>query len=263
MSQHRMPAERHHRIGRLLEERGIIGVAELSSLLGVSEITIRRDLAVLERRGLLERARGGAVASRRLRVETMFSQKGLDRRAEKEAIGRAAAALIEDGDTLLVNGGSTTLEVIRNLGSKRVQLITNNVAAVLESYALGIELILIGGEYRPQSNSLVGLFASIALQRVYGSKAIIGVDGLSIKDGLTHPVAQEAEVTREMIERTRGEVIVVADHGKLAVVSNFVSAPIEKVDVLVTDASSQMEYRSELEQKGIKVIVAPADAAQQ
>jgi DeoR family fructose operon transcriptional repressor len=258
--EHRIPAERHRRIHFLLEERGIIGVAELSSLLGVSEITIRRDLLALERRGLLERARGGAVATHRLRVETLFSQKGLDCRAEKEAIGRAAAELIEDGDTLLVNGGSTTLEVVRHLGNKRVQLITNNVAAAVESQALGIELILIGGEYRSQSNSVVGGFSTIALQRVYASKAILGVDGLSARDGLTHPVAQEAEVTAHMIERTRGEVIIVADHRKLAVVSNFVSAPIDEVAVLVTDALSRLEYRNELEQKGIRIIIALEEA---
>jgi DeoR family fructose operon transcriptional repressor len=260
MAAHRIPAERQHRIHRLAEEHGIIGVAELSSLLEVSEITIRRDLAVLERRGVLERARGGAICTHRKRVETLFSQKGLDCRAEKEAIGRAAAELIEDGDTIFVNGGSTTLEVIRSLGARKVRVITNNVAAVLEGHKLGVELILIGGEYRAQSNSVVGGFATGMLRQVYASKAIIGIDGISVRDGLTHPVAQEAEITGRMIERTRGPVVVVADHRKLAVVSNFVAAPIEAVEVLVTDQASREDYRGELEQAGIRIVVASTES---
>jgi DeoR/GlpR family transcriptional regulator of sugar metabolism len=258
VSTHRIPAERQHRIQRFAEESGIVSVADLGALLGVSEITVRRDLAVLERRGILERTRGGAICTHQKRVETLFSEKGLNRRAEKQAIGRAAAALIEDGDTVLINGGSTTLEVIRHLGSKRVRLITNNAAAVLEAQKPGLELVLLGGEFRSQSNSVVGEFARTMLQQVYGSKAVIGLDGVSVKHGLTVSIAAEAEVSRHMIERTRGVVIVVADHTKLAAVSNFVSAPADAMDILVTDDGSQQEYREELEQAGIKVVVATA-----
>jgi DeoR family fructose operon transcriptional repressor len=260
LAAHRIPAERQNRIHRLAEERGIIGVAELSALLEVSEITIRRDLALLEHRGVLERARGGAICTHRSRVETLFSQKGLASRSEKEAIGQAAAALIEEGDTVLVNGGSTTLEVIRRLAPRKVRVITNNVAAALEGQNLGVDLTFLGGEYRIQSNSVVGNFAAMALHQVYGSKTIIGIDGVSVRDGLTSFVAEEADVTRLMIERTRGTVIVVADHTKLAVVSNFVAASLEAVDILVTDDGSREEYRGELEQAGVRIIVAPAGA---
>lgn len=262
MAVHRIPAERQHTIHRLAEERGIIGVGELSELLEVSEITIRRDLAVLERRGVLERARGGAIYTHRNRVETLFAQKGLDSRGEKEAIGRTAADLIEDGDTVLINGGSTTLEVIRRLRAKKVRVITNNVAAAFEGQDLGVELIFLGGEYRSQSNSVVGGFAAMTLQQVYGSKTVVGIDGVSVRDGLTSFVAQEAEVTRHMIERTRGMVIVVADHAKLAVVSNFVAASIDAVDILVTDEESPLEYRGELEQAGVRIITASTQDAQ-
>jgi DeoR family transcriptional regulator, fructose operon transcriptional repressor len=258
VAEHRIPAERQQRIHRLAEERGIIGVAELSALLEVSEITIRRDLDVMERRGVLERARGGAICTHRKRVETLFAEKGLESRTEKEAIGRAAADLIEDGDTVLINGGSTTLEVIRRLGSKKIQLITNNVAAALEGQTLGVELILLGGEYRGQSNSVVGGFATAMLRQVYGSKTVIGIDGVSVASGLTNSVADEAEVTRHMVERTRGQVIVVADHRKLAAVSNFVVSPIDAVDILVTDQGSQQEYRRELEEAGVRILIAPS-----
>jgi DeoR/GlpR family transcriptional regulator of sugar metabolism len=261
LAEYRIPAERLLSIQRLAEERGIISVAELSSLLEVSEITIRRDLAVLERRGVLERARGGAICTHRMRVEALFSQKGQENKAQKEAIGRAAADLVEDGDTVLVSMGSTTLEVIRCLEARKVQVITNNIAAALDSKAPAGELILIGGSYRSQSGSAVGGFATGMLQQVYGSKTIIGCDGFSVGNGLTISTAQEAEVTRCMIGRTRGRVIVVADHRKLAVVANFVAAALDAVDVLITDAGAPQRYLKEIEQAGVKVMVAPMGPA--
>ena len=256
MANRKIPAQRQEQIYRVLESRGTVGVGELAAILRVSDITVRRDLSALERRGVIERTHGGAICTHRMRLETLFAQKGLECLREKQAIGRAAAALIEEGDTVLVNSGSTTLEVIRHLGGKKVRVITNNVAAALQAQSSNIELILLGGEYRPQSNSVVGGLASDALGRIYGSKALIGIDGFSVKHGLTTPVYHEAEVNRLMIERTRGTIIVVADHRKLAVVSNFVTANVGDVDILVTDDGFQEEYRSDLESAGIKIVIA-------
>ena len=251
-----IPADRQKRIQRLLQERGVVKVTDLSSLLGVSEITIRRDLDVLERNGDLERTHGGAVYNQRMRVEPRYAQKDAIHREEKEAIGRAAAKLVEAGDTLLINSGSTTKQVIRSLKMSNVRIITSNLGAVIEAQESEMELILIGGLLRSQSNSLVGSLATLSLQQVYGSKAFIGVDGLSVKYGLTTPILEEAEIAREMIRRTPGPVIVVADHSKLSVVSNFMSAPIDQVDMLVTDQGLSNELREELEKIGIKVIIA-------
>ncbi len=250
-----IPADRQNKILRLLRERGTVKVANLSKLLSVSEITIRRDLDVLERKGLLERAHGGAVYSSRMSVEPAYSDKYQAHRAEKEAIGRAAAALLEDGDTVLVNSGSTSLQVVASLQGRRVTVITSNVGAHAVAAAGGMELFLIGGVYRPQSNSVVGSLASRSLEQVYGSKAVIGVDGISVRCGLTTPVLQEAEIARMMIERTRGPVIVVADHSKLGVVSNFLTAPIDAMDVLVTDSGFEEELKDELEMLGIRVVI--------
>lgn len=251
-----IPADRQKRIQRLLQERGVVKVTDLSSLLGVSEITIRRDLDVLERNGDLERTHGGAVYNQRMRIEPRYAQKDAIHREEKEAIGRAAAKLVEVGDTLLINSGSTTKQVIRSLKMSNVRIITSNLGAVIEAQESEMELILIGGLLRSQSNSLVGSLATLSLQQVYGSKAFIGVDGLSVKYGLTTPILEEAEIAREMIRRTPGPVIVVADHSKLSVVSNFMSAPIDQVDILVTDQGLSNELREELEKIGMKVIIA-------
>lgn len=249
--------ERQERIHSLLRERGVVKVADLSEMLGVSDITIRRDLEVLEQKGVLERTHGGAIYSHRMRVEPLYTQKDCSHREEKRLIGRAAAQLVEEGDTLLINSGSTTLQVIRHLAGKRdVRIITTNMGAALEVQQGDLEILFTGGSYRPQSNSLVGPLALLSLRQVYGSKAFIGVDGISVKYGLTTPIIHEAEVARLMIERTHGPVIVVADHSKLGVVADFVTAPLEKVDILVVDEGFGEEYRAELEACGVEIIIA-------
>jgi len=250
-----IPAERQGVIADLVKTNGVVSVAQLSLRLKVSEITIRRDLDILERRGLLERTHGGAIGIRRVNTEPLYDQKNRSERAEKVAIGKAAAALIQDGDTVLVNSGSTSLQAILQIRGENTRIVTSNVGAVLEPPE-GPELLLIGGVYRVRSNSVVGMFASLSLSQVYGTKAIIGVDGISSKYGLTTPIQQEAEIAALMIDRTRGPVIVVADHTKIGVVSNFVTARIEKVDVLVTDSGFEEEYREELEGAGLQIIIA-------
>lgn len=250
-----IPAERHEVIADLLRKNSVVTVSQLKRMLSVSEITIRRDLDILEGKGLLERTRGGAIGIRRMSTEPLYDQKDRSERVEKMAIGKAAATLIEPGDTVLVNSGSTSLQALRQIHGEAVRIITSNVGALIDPPS-DPEIMLIGGVYRPRSNSLVGMFASLCLAHVYGNKAIIGVDGISSKYGLTTPIHHEAEVASLMIERTRGTVIVVADHTKIGVVSNFVSARIEAVDILVTDSGFEEEYREELERAGVQIIVA-------
>jgi len=251
-----IPADRQKQIHELLRERGVVSVAELASLLKVSELTIRRDLDELSRKGFAERTHGGAILNQRVSVEPLYQQKDASHKSEKESIGTAAAALVEEGDTLIVNSGSTTLEVIRALKTRKVRIVTSNLGAAEVAAEADFECILLGGLYRPRSNSLVGAMADLALQQVYGSKAFIGVDGISFKYGLTTPILEEAEIARRMIERTPGQVVVVADHSKIGVVSNFVTAPIDKIDVLITDACIEGDFRSALEKIGIRIIIA-------
>jgi len=123
-----------------------------------------------------------------------------------------------------------------------------------------VELLLLGGHYRAPSNSLVGPFATDALRRTHATKAFIGVEGLGLGSGLTTPVAAEAEIARLMIEQTRGRVIVVADSSKIGTVADFVIAPLAQVDALVVDAGIGTEYRDQLVDAGVDVIVAGAMA---
>ena len=251
-----IPAERQVQIAKLVKEKGLVTVESLKKILGVSVITIRRDLAVLEERGLLERTHGGAISTRPMMREFHYREKDKTNALYKEAIGRAAADMIEDGDTVFINSGSTTYQVIRFLNRlHNVRIITNNVAAAANFGNMpGLELILTGGMYRPSSNCLVGEFASQIVSQIMASKVIIGADGLSFKGGLTSPVYQEAAITRRMVERTQGLVICVADHSKIGKVSNFLTIPVSSLNILVTDWEFEESYRQNLETMDVKII---------
>ncbi|HAP56625.1 MAG: DeoR/GlpR family DNA-binding transcription regulator [Sphaerochaeta sp.] len=233
-----IPASRQQYILSLIKTEGTVTVSQLAEELGVSELTIRRDLDQLEKKGLVERTHGGATARRNLPVEPDYLQKASEYPKEKEAIGQAVAAMVEEGDTLYINSGSTTFEVIRSVVAlqKKVTIVTNNIDAIwLCKESEHIRLILAGGVYRSRSHSVSGSLSSILVNQVYANKAIIGVDGFSPSAGLTTPILEEAETTRAMIEHTVGTVIVVAAANKIGVVSNFKTVGLDQVDVLVTD----------------------------
>jgi DeoR/GlpR family transcriptional regulator of sugar metabolism len=231
----------------------VVRTAELVEALGASEVTVRRDLAGLERRGLVERTRGGAVPPGG--VVPVVSAP--ERAAQKRAIGRAAASLVRSGDTVFLNGGSTTLEIFRHLAVPAT-VITNNVLVALEPVNRDVELLLLGGHVRPDpaERTVVGPFATEALRRTFATRAFLGVGGLHAEHGITTPVAAEAEIARAMIEQTREQVVVVADASKLRAVSDFGVCPLERVDVLVTDTVPGERDRGALERAGISVVVA-------
>ena len=251
-----LPAERHRRIQELLREHRVVRVSALSELMGVSEVTIRRDLEALEARGMLERTHGGAVATQWVRPEPGYLEASSRNPEAKARIGEAAASLAEPGDAVYLNGGTTTMQVFRHLRGAGLKVVTNHVGIALDAAERDVELLLLGGHYRAPSNSVVGPFATEALRRTHATKAFIGVEGVSIASGLTTPVAAEAEIARVMIEQTRGRVIVVADHSKLGTVADFVIAPLEAADVLVVDEAVTEEYRERLTQAGIELVVA-------
>jgi DeoR family fructose operon transcriptional repressor len=254
-----IPAQRFQRIQIYMELHRVARNSELCDLLQVSEATIRRDLEVLESRGLLERTHGGAIWTLRLPLEPVYALSAGVRQAEKRAIGRAAAAMVTDGETVFVNSGTTTTEVMRSLAARddlsRLTLVTTNVTGTLEARHPGFDVILLGGLFRPQSNAVVGSFARRSLSRVYATRTFVGADGISLKAGITTPISAEADIARQMVERTRGQVIVVADHSKWGVVSNFEMAAIDDIGVLVSDEGFPRRAQADLEQRGVRVIL--------
>ena len=246
---------RQKRIIELLQRDGHVRVPELSKLLNVSEITIRRDLSMLEKKSLLERTHGGAISTRQIHHEVNYSNR-LDFELEnKDIIAKTAAGLIDDGDTVFINGGSTTFHVFRYINRKNVKIVTTNAGCIGQiNEDQGIELTLAGGLYSPRSNTFSGIFTNEILNRINANKAILGVHGISCRFGLTTPIQQSCEATKIMINRTKGEIIVVVDHRKIGLVSDYVTSPVNRITTLITDYFPTKEYIKDFEDLGIRVI---------
>jgi DeoR family transcriptional regulator of aga operon len=255
-----IPAQRQEIIQEYLSLHRIVRSADLSQMLEVSEATIRRDLEWLESQGFLERTHGGAILSQRMPFELEYVQRVKAHPEEKRLIGIAAAKLIEEGDVVFINSGTTTSAVIRHIPrDKKITLITNNLSAAIEVGETGFEFLLLGGAFQPMSNSVAGRFAVETLRNLYANKAFFGVDGISPKYNCTMPSNAEAEVVRLMLERTLGPKIVVADHSKWGVVSSFEVARIENVQKLITDRQLNADARSELAARNVEVVIADDD----
>jgi DeoR/GlpR family transcriptional regulator of sugar metabolism len=229
----------------------------LSELLEVSEATIRRDLEWLENEGLVTRTHGGAILNTRELFEPEYRQRALRFPEEKRLIGVAAAAMIEQGDIVFINSGTTTTQVIRHVRSgAEITVLTNNLSAALEIGEPGFELILLGGTFQPHSNSVAGSFSISNLSQVYANKIFFGVDGITLKHGFTVPTHAEAEMVRLMLERTYGPITVVADHSKWGVVSNFEVARFDQVHRIITDAGIGDTVIEALSERNVEVVVA-------
>lgn len=248
-----VPNYRHKKILEMVYQRKSVSADELATEFGVSKVTIRRDLDTLAHDKLLERTRGGAMSISDLGFEEVFETKDHASKQEKSLIGRYLASQIADNETVFLNAGSTTLEVIRHIRGKKVRVVTNNAACLTLDLDPDIELILLGGDYRPQSRSLVGGLTIAALQSIYSSLTVLGINGISIKRGCTTAVQLETNVNRAMIENSSGRVVVVADHSKMNCVSSFLTCTLDRVDLLVTDAGTPAAFCDELEAAGLKV----------
>ncbi len=250
---------RRIRILDILNERRAAKVEELSAELAVSPVTVRRDLDYLCKKGFLVRRHGGAlpVSTGVDGVpEKKLEEKDVINMEEKTRIAERAAQMVREGDTLFLNSGSTILSFIRALKNRRVKVITNNAAAIMVEHDLGIELLILGGEYREQSRSLVGEFTLNTIRNIYSGYTFLGTNGLSLERGLTTSVYQECSINQAMIANTHEKVVVLADYSKMGKVSNFVSSPLSSVDIVITDDKCPEQFRAGLENLGIEVIIA-------
>ncbi len=242
-----------------IEAKGQVSVSELSQSFEVSEVTIRNDLAQLEKQNMLIRARGGAIKIKlqNIGVDSPLSDKMREHFKEKQRIGQVAAKLISEGDTIILDSGTTTAEIAKNLGDfKDLTIITNaiNIATILADYN-DFNVFMSGGMLRKKSLSLVGVMAEENINRYYCDKLFLGVDGIDQEHGLSTPNVEEAHVNRIMISIAK-KVIVVADSSKFFRRRFAAIAPISKIDVLVTDSGISAQDKIMLEQVGIEVITA-------
>jgi DeoR family transcriptional regulator, fructose operon transcriptional repressor len=252
-----IPAQRRERIQEYLATHKIVSTADLCGLLDVSDATVRRDLEWLENEGLIERTHGGAILSERINLEQAYQQRAKRFPEEKRLIGALAASLIEDGDIVFINSGTTTTQIIRHIPSNtNVTIVTNNLISVLDLNEVDYEILLVGGEFQPKSHSVAGRFAVSNLSQIYANKAFIGVDGISLKHGYTVPSNAEAEVINLMLTRTQGAVYVVSDHSKWGVVSTFEVAPIQNITRLITDEGLDPVARASLAARSVEILIA-------
>lgn len=236
--------QRTDEILKLVRQGGIIATEELAQHLNVSVTTVRRDLQDLEMRGLLRRTHGGAIAIEPLfyepfRHDSSFQEQTERNAEEKRRIGFAAAAVVEDGDTIAVTPGTTTTEVVRNLRNLRgVTVVTSTVNVAMElSNRKDIEVFLTGGYLRGHWFSMVGPASIQSARRIFPDKMFIGVNGMDADRGLTSLDEEEAELISVMMQQSKRK-IVVADHTKLGAVATHLIAPVDGVERLITDTAA-------------------------
>jgi DeoR family transcriptional regulator of aga operon len=250
-------ALRHDTIRRALEVDGRVSIAELSDRLGVSEVTIREDLKHLESRGVLTRIRGGALVSRNGAMEMSLEETSTANRAEKMAIAARAAAMVEDGQTIIIDVGSTTTYLAKALSPNlsRVVVITNglNIALILEALP-GVSVIVTGGTLRPLQHSLVAPMGTLLLDQLKADVAFLGCNGVDPARGFTNTNIAEAEIKQAMV-RSAEKTVFLADHDKIGQVASAFVADISGADLLITDEGADATVLGNLKADGLAIEV--------
>ena len=224
--------ERRALILQMLEQKQEVQVTELSRETGISEVTIRKDLTILQNRHLLLRTRGGAMRKpvENTNEETAIDRKRLFNIKDKERIGEEAAKLIKDGDFIMLDSGTTTLEVARHLG----------------------QFVLLGGNVRINSHSMVGPLALSVLRNFRGYKLFLGVDSFSIENGVSTPDLEEALLNQVMVQQA-AKVIAVFDSSKFNKRSFVHVANVNELDCIITDHAIPIGMPGKLKSAGVEV----------
>lgn len=249
--------QRHEALVLLMAQNGYLTVKDLAQRLGVSEMTVRRDLQALQMEGLAQRMPGGGQVAGTA-AEPSFMAKRLLQREQKEAIARTARTLVEPRMTIGLTAGTTTWMLAKWLRAvPGLTVVTNSTNVALEfGQGYGGDIILTGGQFRTPSDALVGPLAEASARVLHTDLVFVGVHGLSVDAGLTTPNILEASINRVLIEGS-DRVVVVCDSTKWGVRALAQTAGIGMVDLVVSD--SDMEpWQSALEDAGVDVLLAKA-----
>ena len=247
-----LPAERREQILRAVRA-GTTQVGQLADAFGVSEMTVRRDLGDLEREGKLTRVHGGAVGAT---AERPFAEIAVERFEQKDVIGAFAAASIAEGQTVLLDVGTTTLQLARHLRGRSLTVITSNLAVYEELLPEdSIELVLLGGVVRRNYRSLVGVVAEDALRQLRADVAFLGASGIEDDFSVVDTTMVEVPIKRAMMAAAARSVLLV-DSEKFRMRGVVRVCHAQDLDAIVTDAGVAAETRSELERAGVEVLVA-------
>jgi len=234
-----------------LMETGTVSVSDLSKRLKVTPVTTRADLVALEQEGLLVRTHGGAQLGHHPKIFERMQAGSV----YKEKIAKAAADLIENGDTVIITSGTTTALIGKYvLGKRDIHIVTNNTLLLTNvRNNPQIRVTLIGGEFRPEEEGLVGPMALAAIEQFHVAKAFIGIDGASLKQGFTAHTLESAVLVHKMAEQA-DQVVAIAHSGKFGKHGFARILPFGDVDVLVTDKELNKEFESKLTGAGVRVV---------
>jgi len=252
--------ERQNKIVEFVQENGRVDIAEICEMFDVSDMTARRDLNELDRQGLLRRVHGGGIANLGRSYEPPFKTRVSKNEMKKRAIGSKAADLIIDGDSIALDVGTTTLEIVPGLRGKRnLTIVTSCLQIankVVEKISLEIDarLILTGGIVRPRELSMIGPIPEQVYQDLHVDKAFIGIGGISLEDGFTEYNIEDTQIKKILIRSAR-EKIVVADGSKFGVTTFASVAPLTAVDKIVTDKSASPDLIEQIREQGVEVIL--------
>jgi len=247
--------DRQIQLLELIARQQRVSVADIVSQFAVSEATARRDLEALANQGKVRRVHGGALALQDVAPELPLLERGNREQTEKHRIGQAAARLVHPGETIFLGSGTTVLEVARALRETRgLTIITNSLPVLNNFVGCDCTVICLGGMLRPTELSFIGHITEQALAEIRADKVFIGARAISLEHGLMSEYLPET-LTDRAIMRAGGEVIIVADHTKFGRSATVLLAPLEQVQLIVTD-TIQTDFLQSLQQHAIQVVEA-------
>jgi len=251
-------SERQQKIYELLRKHKNLSIDKLSSILEISKMTVRRDLDRLIKKGIVQRVHGRVIISRTNEYEPPHMIRSLEMVQEKQMIGRLAASLIKDNAVIIIDVGSTLLELVKNIPeNNNITVITNWIPVAVElSKKRGLfNLVLVGGKVFTDELSIVGGYPEEMLKDFNADIAFLGVGGISDKFGITDFNMDEVQVKKQMIKSSR-EVIVLADHLKFGRVAPMKIADIKLIDKIITDDGLKEKDKINVERFDTEVIIA-------
>ena len=252
-------SERQNIILKMLAEKRTVLVTDLVKQFDVSVATIRRDLTELESKNLLRRVYGGAVPVGE-NPWTPFDTRADLHAKEKALIGKKAAELINDDETVIIDTGTTVQEVVKNIKKKSLTVFTNSLPALneLSESSNSLSIVCLGGVLMKKQMALLGSISEKALGHYLFDKAIVGTAGLDLEYGLTGFSQESTDMCSSLIRRAK-EVILVTDSSKFGKVNHIAFATLDQIDVIVTDSNLDQSFRTAIEEKGIRLIIVPVD----
>lgn len=238
----------------ILANRKSVRIRELRDIFDVSEETIRRDLKKLEQDGVLKRTHGGAILVEDIQIVPPFSQRSQQHLQDKMEIAEKAVSLIDDRATIMLDSGSTTLEIARRLADRNVTVLTNDLIIAMEfSQSLQVQLIVLGGNQQKGTCSLVGPECEDTIRSYHVDFVFLGTGGIGVKQGLTTSSSAESRIKRAMID-AGNQVFCVADSSKFGQAALISYAEPKEVSSIITNRAANPEVVTQLEQGGARFI---------